>query len=118
MFEMEKEKVKLVNVLRRIARAAGYAAWVKREPEAIRFCVTQYNKVLSRLSELEPGVTSLFTPLAADTSPEVARLAARELAAYFEDEAPDPHVFKFAFGCGPRRSRARGRCASVPLHCD
>ena len=115
---MEKEKVKLLNVLRRIARAAGYAAWVKREPEAISFCVGQYNKVLARLGELAPDLTRLFTPLAADTSPEIVRIAAREVAAYFEDEAPADPVFKFAFGCGSRRSRARARCVTVPLHCD
>ena len=116
---MENEKIKLVNVLRRIARAAGYAAWVKREPEAARFCVAQYNKVLSRLVELEPNLKTLFTPLAEDTSPEIVRMAARELAAYFEDEAPEAHGFKFAFGCGPRRRwHRRGRYVTVPLHCD
>lgn len=115
---MEREVVKLINVLRRIARAAGYAAWVRREPEAARFCVTQYNKVLARLTELEPNLKTLFTPLTDDASPEVVRMAAREVAAYFEDEVPEPHVFKFAFGCGPRRWRSRGRYATEPLHCD
>ena len=32
---MEKETVKLLNVLRRIARAAGYAAWTKSGPDAV-----------------------------------------------------------------------------------
>ena len=114
---MERETVKLINVLRRIARAAGYAAWVKREPEAVRFCVIQYNKVLARLSELEPNLSALFTPLAEDSAPELVRLAAREVAAYFEDEAPGPHVFKFGFACHPRRMRTRGRCAPMPVHC-
>jgi hypothetical protein len=104
---MEKETVKLINVLRRIARSARYAASVKSDPETARFCVTQYNKVLARLSELEPGVKSLFTPLAESASPEVTRIAARELSAYFEDEAPEEPAFKFAWGCGPRRYRAR-----------
>jgi hypothetical protein len=115
---MEREIVKLVNVLRRIARAAGYAAWVKRDPDAVRFCVSQYNKVLARLSELEPNLKPLFTPLGEGTSPEVVRMAARELAAYFGDEAPEPYVFKFAFGCKPRRERTRGCRTSVPVHCD
>ena len=114
---MEREIVKLINVLRRIARAAGYAAWVKREPEAARFCVTQYNKVLARLSELEPNLKTLFTPLAEDASPEVVRMGAREVAAYFEDEVPEPYMFKFAFGCGRRRWRGRGRYVSTPVHC-
>jgi hypothetical protein len=114
---MENEKIKLVNILRRIARAAGYAAWVKQDPEAARFCVSQYNKVLSRLSEIEPNLKTLFTPLPDNSSPEVVRMAARELAAYFEDEAPEPHVFKFAFRCRPRRWQARGRCGPVPVRC-
>lgn len=105
---MEKETVKLINVLRRIARAARYAASVKCEPETARFCVNQYNKVLARLSELEPGIKTLFTPLPENASAEVTRMAARELAAYFEDEAPEAHAFEFAWGCGPRRYRARG----------
>ena len=107
---MEKETTKLLNVLRRIARAAGYAAWNKSEPESARFCVTQYNKVLVRLTELEPSIKSQFTPLAEDSSPQVTRIAARNLLAYFEVDDPefawaDPRVF--AFGCHPRRSRVR-----------
>jgi hypothetical protein len=110
---MDNEKTKIINVLRRVARAAGYAAWVKREPEAARFCVSRYNKVLSRLTEIEPGLKTLFSALPDDASPEVVRMAGRELAAYFEDEAPEPHDFNFAFRCGPRRWRTRGRHVSV-----
>ena len=117
---MESEIVKLINVLRRIARAAGYAAWVKPEPEASRFCVTQYNKVLKRLGEIEPSVAALFAPLTEDAAPEVVRIAARELAAYFEDEAPELHGFQFAFGCSPRRMRGRAQsgCRPVTVHCE
>lgn len=107
---MEKETVKLLNVLRRIARAAGYTAWVKSDPEAARFCISQYNKVLERLTELEPALKPLFTPLAEDTSPEVTRIAARELLAYFEADAPEfawAYPRRFAFGCHPHRSRVR-----------
>jgi transposase len=115
---MERETIKLVNVLRRIARAAGYAAWVKSDAEAARFCLSQYNKVLARISELEPAIKALFTPLRDNSSPEVVRIAARELAAYFEDDAPDSHIFKFAIGCGPRRVRARSRCFPVTVRCE
>lgn len=114
---MDNEKTKVINVLRRIARAAGYAALVKREPEAARFCVSQYNKVLRRLTEIEPGLETLFTALPDDASPEVVRIAARELAAYFEDEAPEPHDFKFIFQCGPKRWQARGRRGWAPVRC-
>ena len=113
---MERETMKLVNVLRRVARAAGYAAWVKTDPEAVRFCVGQYNKVLARLTELEPSIKSLFTPLAEDASAEVTRIAARELSGYFEDDAPERHSWPHARGCGPRAFR--GRAYRFAMHCD
>ena len=107
---MERETIKLLNVLRRIARAAGYAAWTKATPEATQFCVAQYNRVLARLTELEPAIKPLFTPLSESASPEVTRIAARELLAYFEVDEPDfLPVFgrRFYAGCGPRRARVR-----------
>jgi hypothetical protein len=107
---MEQETVKLLNVLRRIARAAGYAAWTKSGTDATQFCAAQYNRVLARLTELEPAIKPLFAPLSDSASPEVTRLAARELLAYFE--ADEPELVRgfgrgFYFGCGPRRSRVR-----------
>ena len=117
---MEKETEKLLNVLRRIARAAGYAAWTKPGPEATQFCVAQYNRVLARLTELEPGVKPLFTPLNETASAEVIRIAARELLAYFEADEPEfmPGFGRgFYFGCGPRRGRARVKCVPVSV-CD
>lgn len=115
---MEKETVKLINVLRRIARAAGYSAWIKLNPDSARFCVAQYNRVLRRLSELEPNVGSLFSPLAEDASPELTRIAARELIAYFEDELPEPQAWAFGWGCGPRSVRARTRCVPIDVRCE
>src|SRR2546423_11755096 len=87
--QMEQETVKLLNVLRRIARAAGYAAWTKAGTDATQFCVAQYNRVLARLTELEPAVKPLFTPLSDSASAEVIRIAARELLAYFEADEPE-----------------------------
>ena len=115
---MEQETVKLLNVLRRIARAAGYAGWTKAEPDATQFCVAQYNRVLTRLSELEPAIKPLFTPLSESTSPEVTRMAARELLAYFEADEPEfPFARGFYFhGCRPRRWR--GRCAPISVTCE
>jgi hypothetical protein len=105
---MENEKAKLINVLRRIARAAGYAAWVKPQPDASKFCATQYNKILARLTELEPSINSLFTPLSEDASPEVIRIAAREVLAYFEADEPDfGWSYARRFGCGPHRARIK-----------
>ena len=101
---MEKETVKLLNVLRRIARAAGYAGWTKAGPDATQFCVAQYNRVLARLTELEPSLKPLFTPLNDSASAEVIRIAARELLAYFEADEPE-FARGVYFGCGPRRAR-------------
>jgi len=120
--ERDKEIAKLINVLRPIARAAGHAAW-SLDAGATRFCVHQYNKVLARLSELEPAVAALFTPLPESGSADLTRIAAHELAAYFDDEAPAAspefrgvrvRVHGSRGGCGGRRAwvgRARmGSC--------
>ena len=117
-----EEKSKLLSVLRRIARATRYIEWTKSEPDATRFCVAQYNRVLARLSEIEPAVGPLFTPLADTTSPEVIRMACRDVIAYFDvDDAffvpsvpPAPPVFDFR--CGSR-SRRRGWTPFV-MRCD
>ena len=106
--ERDREIAKLVNVLRRIARAASHAAW-SRDLEAARFCVLQYNKVRTRISELEPAIATLFTALPDNASPDVTRIAAHELAAYFEDEAPGVSgigVGVRMHGCGGRRAWA------------
>ena len=111
---MEKETVKLLNVLRRIARAAGYAAWNKSGSDATQFCVAQYNRVLARLSELEPSVKPLFTPLNESASADVIRIAARELLAYFEADEPE-FGRAFYFGCRP--GKARSRCVPISVNC-
>ena len=105
--ETDRETTKLMNVLRRIARAATHAAWT-RDPEAARFCVTQYNKVLARVCELEPAVATLFTPLPETASPDVTRIAAHELADYFDDEpsVEAPRVRVHFRGCRGRRAWA------------
>lgn len=116
---MEKETVKLLNVLRRISRAAGYATWTKAGPDATQFCVAQYNRVLARLSELEPSVKPLFTPLNDSASAEVIRMAARELLAYFEADEPESirgFGRAFYFGCSPRKPRVK--CVAIPVSCE
>jgi len=116
---MGQETVKLLNVLRRIARAAGYAAWTKPGPDATQFCVAQYNRVLARLTDLEPAIKALFTPLNETVSPEVVRIAARELLAYFEADEPEfvrGFGHGFYFGCNPRRRRVR--CAPISVTCE
>lgn len=115
---MNNETVKLINVLRRIARAAGYAAWVRSDADAARFCAAQYNRVLARLNDLEPNTRALFAALPAESSPEVTRMAARDLAAYFEDDARESHAWAFGWGCHPRATRARAGCFPVSVRCE
>src|SRR5258705_14001470 len=103
--EGDREIAKLINVLRRIARAASHATW-SRDADAARFCALQYNKVLARVSELEPAAAPLFTALPESASADVTRMAAHELGGYFEDEAA-PTVSaggrERVHGCGGRR---------------
>jgi hypothetical protein len=101
--EREQEIAKLVNVLHRIARAAAFTSWVKREDDAVKFCVAQYNRVLLRLKELEPAIASLFGELSEDASPQVTRMAAHDLAAYFEDELPERKEAHGRKHCRPHR---------------
>jgi hypothetical protein len=108
---MEQETVKLLNVLRKIARAAKYAAWTRAKSDATQFCVSQYNRVLARLTELEPALKPLFVPLSDSASAEVIRIAARELLAYFEADEPD--LVRVVYSrCGPR-ARRRIRCEPI-----
>ncbi len=105
--ENNREVIKLTNVLRRIARAAWYAAWHNDKPDAARFCALQYNRVLARLEELEPAVKPLFAPLPESASPQVTRMAAGELAAYFDDEFEDERHRRYERREG-RESRRHG----------
>jgi hypothetical protein len=98
--ERNREVKKLINVLHRIGRAASYATWGNAQPDAARFCAAQYNRVLARLTELEPGLSQLFTPLPEAASPHVTRIAARELVAYFEDEVGHGRYRTYSCGTG------------------
>src|ERR1044071_2023296 len=103
--EGNREVRKLTNVLRRIARAAWYAAWRNSEPDAARFCAAQYNRVLARLEAMERAVKPLFAPLPETASPQLIRMAAVELAAYFDDEDEgERHEWRGhrRHGCRPR----------------
>jgi hypothetical protein len=93
--EREKELVKLINVLRRTSRMALQSEWTGGKEDAAAFCTDQYNRVLTRLKEMDPGVGAVFEPLPAGSSLTVVAMASRQLAAYYEDElAFDPSKFK------------------------
>ena len=101
--EKNEEIKKLVNVLRRTARMAMQVEWTGGSQDATTFCAEQYNKVLSRLKELDPDVAKIFEPLPAGSSLTVVSMACRQLAAYYEDKAGRPEGWGrgFGFWAGP-----------------
>ena len=85
--EREKEIFKLLNVLRRTYRMAQQSELTGGGKEdAAAFATDQYNRVLARLKELNPGVGTIFEPLPAGSSLTVVAMACRQLYAYYEDE--------------------------------
>ena len=84
--EREKELIKLINVLRRTSRMALQSEWTGGKDDAAKFCTDQYNRVLTRLKEMDPGVGVVFDALPAGSSLTVVAMASRQLAAYYEDE--------------------------------
>ena len=98
--EREKELVKLINVLRRTGRMARQSEWTGGKEDAAAFCTEQYNRVLARLKELDPGVGVIFDPLPAGSSLTVVAMASRQLAAYYEDELGTAKGFGRAYGFG------------------
>jgi hypothetical protein len=91
--DREKELAKLVNVLRRASRMALQAAWTGGNEEASAYGIDQYNRVLTRLKEIDPGVGAVFEPLPAGSSLTVLAMASRQLAAYHEAELERPRGF-------------------------
>jgi hypothetical protein len=96
--EREKELVKLINVLRRTSRMALQSEWTGGKEDAAAFCVEQYNRVLARLKELDPGVGVVFEPLPTGSSLTVVAMASRQLAAYYEDELGPGKGFGRGYG--------------------
>lgn len=95
--EREKELAKLINVLRRTARMAMQAEWTGGKEDAANFCVDQYNRVLARLKEIDPGISAIFEPLPVGSSFSVVAVGARQLAAYYEDEVGHGKGFEREF---------------------
>lgn len=96
--EREKELIKLINVLRRTSRMALQSEWTGGKEDAATFCTDQYNRVLTRLKEIDPSVASVFDPLPAGSSLTVVAMASRQLAAYYEDELGPAKGFGRAYG--------------------
>jgi hypothetical protein len=98
--ERETELIKLINVLRRTSRMAMQSEWTGGKEDAAAFCTEQYNRVLTRLKEIDSTVGSVFDPLPPGSSLTVVAMASRQLAAYFEDELGPEKGFGRAYGFG------------------
>lgn len=94
--EKEKELSKLLNVLRRTYRMALQSEWTGGKEDAAAFSTEQYNRVLARLKEMDPGVGTIFEPLPAGSSLTVVAMACRQLYAYYEDELGSAKGFRRA----------------------
>ncbi len=106
--EREQELKKLINVLHRTARAAVRVQWMNAGESEARFAVTQFNKILARLGELDPNIKTVFEPLAEGSSLTTVAMACRQVVSYYEDEVRveeegGPRGFTAGFnipGCG------------------
>lgn len=97
--DREKEIVKLVNVLRHTSRMAVQSELTGADDKgAAAFCAEKYNRVLARLKEIDPGVGTVFEPIAPGTSLAVTAIACRQLGAYYEDELGPAAKFGRAYG--------------------
>ncbi|HZN10467.1 MAG TPA: hypothetical protein VFC61_02250 [Blastocatellia bacterium] len=84
--DKEQEVKKLINVLNRMVRTAMRAQWMSAGEAEARFAAGQYNKILGRLTELDPRIAGVFDPIAEDSSLMVVAMAARQVVSYYEDE--------------------------------
>lgn len=120
--EREREVGKYVRVLHQIAFAEKFSSWSEHQEDISRFNSQQYNRVFERLKEIEPSIAGLFVELQDGASPRVIRMAARELADYFEEElAPEEkqHRRHGRGGCG-NHSKKRVVFGFAPMfggHC-
>lgn len=82
-----------------------HSEWTGSSQDAASYCVDQYNRVLRRLGEIDPDVSTVFEPLPPGSSLIVAAMACKQVAAFFEDEIGRGRPFGpgrgFAFGGGP-----------------
>ena len=81
----QPEIQKLLNVLEQIESAASAGQWGDNPEEAIRYCVTRFNRVFDRLKELDPGLASIFEPLEENSPPSVIAMACRQVISWFDD---------------------------------
>ena len=97
---MKRDVKILTAVLRQIAHDAGYALLCRGGPEVARFCTAQYNRILARLNELDPALTTPFGPLPEDALAGEVRVVARALAGYIKEKTREERKHAWAdAGC-------------------
>jgi len=96
--EREKEIRKLIHVLLQTARMAFQSEWTgSGSRDAAALCVARHNRILARLMEHDPGLSTVFEPLPEECSLTAAAIACRQLASYYEDEIGWPSRWKRAY---------------------
>ena len=103
--DRENEIAKLIHVLQQTARMAFQSEWTgSGSSDAAALCVDRHNRILVRLRQLDPSLSAVFEPLAAQSSLTAAAIACRQLAAYYEDEIGWPSRWKQAYNsaCDPK----------------
>ena len=78
--EKEKTLKKLIHLLKQIMHDAGYAIISNESEDSRLFCIEQYNRIYTRLMEIDRALASCFAPLAPDSSPGIVRMASRDMA--------------------------------------
>ena len=109
--EREQELKKLITVLHRMTRTAARVQWMGAGENEARFAVSQYNKLIARLAELDPNIKGVFDQLPEDSTLTIVAMAARQVVSYYEDEVKTEHRGKdwgpqmfgvgMGRGCGP-----------------
>ena len=96
---MERDLEQMARVLRQVAHDAGCALLGRRDAEALRFCIDQYNRIRTRLGTIDTAYTTLFGRLPADAHPGDVRILARALSLYIREKLrrEQGYAFPFAF---------------------
>jgi hypothetical protein len=103
--EKENELSGLIRVLQQTSRMAFQSEWTGSVPgDAADICLDRHNRILSRLKEIDPGLSTIFEPLPPNSSLTAIAIACRQLAAYYEDQIHWSSRWKHVYdaACDPK----------------
>lgn len=72
-------------MLHQVMHDAGFALLSDEGDDTRRFIVEQYNKIQTRLAEIDRDLGARFEPLPGKASPGTVRIAARDMAGFLID---------------------------------